>query len=107
MRANGLWLLLALAACQAPPPPEEPATASRTEVTHALYRQLELVLERHAHLVALKPLASPKPSELLALALDGPPFLHSELPGYLVSLEWCPNHSQSGGGRCEETALPK
>jgi len=43
----GPLLVLALAACQTPPPEEEPATASRAEVTMALYRQLEMVLARH------------------------------------------------------------
>ena len=52
MRAKGLWLLFTLAACQAPLPPEEPATASRAEVTLALYAQLQLVRERHAALAA-------------------------------------------------------
>lgn len=71
MRANGLWLLLALAACQAPPPPEEPATASLAEVTHALRRQLELVLERRVVLSdADSESARAEQDQLLRLAED-------------------------------------
>ena len=56
MRRKGLCLLVALvaigiqAACHTPPPPEEPTTASRSEVTAALYSQLQLVLERYDEL---------------------------------------------------------
>ena len=38
--------------CRAPVAPDEPATASRAEVTLALYRQLEFVLRRHDLLAA-------------------------------------------------------
>ncbi|MHC4939615.1 MAG: hypothetical protein ACYTHK_11645 [Planctomycetota bacterium] len=64
MRAKGLWLLLALAACKAPPVEEEPATASRAEVTHALHQQWELVCER------LDLLATADPEEVRAEQLQ-------------------------------------
>jgi hypothetical protein len=44
---SAAFLLLVAAGCQAPVEPDEPATASRAEVTLALYRQLEFVLRRH------------------------------------------------------------
>ena len=40
-------VLLLFGACRSAPEPEEPATASRAEVTIALYSQLQMVLERH------------------------------------------------------------
>ena len=73
MRRNGLGLLLALAtmACQSPPPPEEPATATRAEVALALHRQLEYVCERHRELAADdSPEAREERDELVRLATE-------------------------------------
>jgi len=72
MRRKGLCLLLALAACHAPPPePDEPATASRQEVTLALHRQLQLVLERYQQLATdNSEFAREEQDELVRLAAE-------------------------------------
>ena len=79
MRRKGLWLrasllgclVLAPIACKTSPPPEEPATASRAEVTLALYRQLHLVLERHDELGTKETdLARDEQDELVRLAAE-------------------------------------
>jgi hypothetical protein len=72
MRRKGLCLLLALAACHAPMPmTDEPATASRKDVTLALYRQLQLVLERHQELATEdSELAREEQDELVRLAAE-------------------------------------
>ncbi|MEM8885036.1 MAG: hypothetical protein AAGD14_13270 [Planctomycetota bacterium] len=57
--------------CQSAHQPEEPARASREEVTLALYRQLRLVLERHDELSALEdPAADAEREELVRLAAE-------------------------------------
>jgi hypothetical protein len=58
MRGKGLGLLIAvvvattLTACQSRPESEEPATATRAEVTLALWRQFRYVRARHEELEA-------------------------------------------------------
>lgn len=58
LRCCALALVLANVSCRTPQPEPEPATATRAEVTDALYRQLELVLERHDNLVLKKTAAT-------------------------------------------------
>ena len=72
-----LWRLVALAvvvgctACRSAPESEAPATASRTEVTLALYRQLQFVLDRHDRLTTdLDSAAQAEREELVRLAAE-------------------------------------
>jgi len=77
MRRKGLGplvgaVLVLFGACQSPPEPQEPATASRAEVTIALYTQLQLVLERHDTLsdAETDPAASTEREQLVRLAAE-------------------------------------
>ena len=57
--------------CRAAPEPDEPAIASRAEVTVALYHQLQLVLERHDRLVNnIDTAAQAEREELVRLAAE-------------------------------------
>ena len=77
MRHKGLSLfacavLVLFGACRSRPEPQEPATASRAEVTIALYTQLQLVLERHDTLGAAEtdPAAHEEREQLVRLAAE-------------------------------------
>ena len=64
-------VLLLLGACAAAPAPDEPATASRTEVTIALYTQFQLVLDRHSVLSDVAdPAAQDEREQLVRLAAE-------------------------------------
>ena len=64
-------VLLLLGACRSAPAPEESPTASRAEVTIALYSQLQMVLERHNTLSEnVDPAAQAEREQLVRLAAE-------------------------------------
>jgi len=67
--ASGVLLLFG--ACRSAPAPEETPTASRAEVTIALYSQLQMVLERHNTLSEnVDPAAQAEREQLVRLAAE-------------------------------------
>jgi len=63
--------VLLFGGCRSAPEPDEPAIASRAEVTVALYQQLQLVLERHDRLVnEIDTAAQAEREELVRLAAE-------------------------------------
>ena len=80
MSCRHLWLLasgvlLLFGACRSAPAPEEAPTASRAEVTIALYSQLQMVLERHNTLSEtlsenVEPAAQAEREQLVRLAAE-------------------------------------
>ena len=71
LRLAACSVLLLFGACRSAPEPEEAPTASRAEVTIALYSQLQMVLERHDTLSEnAEPAAQTEREQLVRLAAE-------------------------------------